>query len=126
MLNKVDMPNSFGDNLKRFRVEKNFSQQELADAIGMHSTHLSRYERNLTAPSIDVVKKIADVLVMSIDTLIYGGQDERAKGSILDNELLTMFTKVQTLASKQQDTVKDLLSAFILKSDLQKNLNAVK
>ena len=120
------MPNSFGDNLKRFRVEKNFSQQELADAIGMHSTHLSRYERNLTAPSIDVVKKIADVLVMSIDTLIYGGQDERAKGSILDNELLTMFTKVQTLASKQQDTVKDLLSAFILKSDLQKNLNAVK
>ena len=120
------MPNSFGDNLKKFRVEKNFSQQELADAIGMHSTHLSRYERNLTAPSIDVVKKIADVLGMSIDTLIYGQQAERAKGSINDSELLTMFAKVQTLATKQQDTIKDFLSAFILKSDLQKNFNAVK
>lgn len=120
------MPTNFGDNLKRFRVEKNFSQQELADAIGMHSTHLSRYERNLTAPSIEVVKKIAEVLGISIDTLIYGQQDERAKGSINDNELLTMFAKVQTLATKQQDTVKDLLSAFILKSDLQKNLNSVK
>lgn len=120
------MPNSFGDNLKRFRVEKNFSQQELADAIGMHSTHLSRYERNLTAPSIDVVKKIADVLGMSIDTLIYGGQDERAKGSINDNELLTMFAKVQSLSNRQQDTIKDFLSAFILKSDLQKNLAVAK
>jgi len=117
------MPNNFGDNLKMFRVEKNFSQQELADAIGMHSTHLSRYERNLTAPSIDVVKKIAEVLGISIDTLIYGQQDERAKGSIKDNELLTMFAKVQSLSNKQQDTVKDFLSAFVLKTDLQKTLS---
>jgi transcriptional regulator with XRE-family HTH domain len=89
----------------------------------MHSTHMSRYERNLTAPSIDVVKKIADVLEISIDTLIYGQQHERAKDSINDNELLTMFAKVQSLSNKQQDTVKDFLSAFVLKTDLQKNLN---
>lgn len=67
-----------------------------------------------------VVKKIAAVLGMSIDTLIYGQQDQRAKGSINDNELLTMFAKVQSLSNRQQDTIKDLLSAFILKSDLQK------
>ena len=57
---------------------------------------------------------------MSIDTLIYGQQDDRAKGSINDNELLTMFVKTQSLSNKQQDTVKDLLPAFLLKSDLQK------
>ncbi|MCB0739500.1 MAG: helix-turn-helix transcriptional regulator [Chitinophagaceae bacterium] len=51
------MPTNFGDNLKRFRVEKNFSQQELADAIGIHSTHVSRYERNLALPSIEIAKK---------------------------------------------------------------------
>lgn len=61
-------------------------------------------------------------LTVSIDTLIYGQQDERAKGTINDNELLTMFAKVQLLSNKQQDTVKDFLSAFVLKTDLQKNL----
>lgn len=60
---------------------------------------------------------------ISIDTLIYGQQDERAKGSIKDNELLTMFAKVQSLSNKQQETVKDFLSAFVLKTDLQKTLS---
>lgn len=116
------MLSNFGDNLKRYRIEKNFSQQELAEAIGMHSTHVSRYERNLTAPSIDVVKKIVEVLDISIDTLIYGEENERAKGSINDSELLNMFAKVQQLPNKQKDTVKDFLSAFIFKTDLHKNL----
>ena len=75
-----------------------------------------------------VTKKTQDgvlrLMGISIDTLIYGQQDERAKGSINDNELLTMFAKVQLLSNKQQDTVKDFLSAFVLKTDLQKNLAA--
>lgn len=37
-------------------------------------------------------------------------------------ELPTMFAKVQSLSNKQQDTVKDFLSAFVLKTDLQKIL----
>ncbi len=49
---------------------------------------------------------------------------EPMRGSINDNELLTMFAKVQLLSNKQQDTVKDFLSAFVLKTDLQKNLAA--
>lgn len=117
------MATKFGDNLKKIRVEKNVSQQELADLIRTHSTHISRYERNLAAPSIDVVKKIAEALDVSTDTLIYGTQDEKVKNSLKDNELLTMFAKVQSLSNKQQDTVKDFLSAFVLKTDLQKNLS---
>jgi transcriptional regulator with XRE-family HTH domain len=35
---------SFGSNLKRIRAEKNLSQGDLAELIGIHSTHISRYE----------------------------------------------------------------------------------
>ena len=116
------MANKFGDNLKKIRVEKNISQQELADLINSHSTHISRYERNMAAPSIDVVKKIAEALDVTTDTLIYGTQDEKVKNSLKDNELLNLFIKAQALSNKQQDTIKDLLSAFIMKTDLQKQL----
>lgn len=116
------MANKFGDNLKKIRIDKNISQQELAEAISSHSTHISRYERNLTIPSVDVVKKIAEVLDVATDTLIYGTQQEKVKDSLKDNELLNMFTKVQALPAKQQETIKDFLSAFLLKADLQKNL----
>ena len=38
---------------------------DLADIIGVHYTHVSRYERNLAAPSIDIVKKICEALDVS-------------------------------------------------------------
>lgn len=60
------MANKFGDNLKKIRVEKNVSQQELADLMSTHSKHLSRYECNLAAPSIDLVKKIAEALEVAL------------------------------------------------------------
>jgi transcriptional regulator with XRE-family HTH domain len=93
------MADKFGDSLKKIRTEKKVSQQELADMIGMHSTHISRYERNQAAPSIDVVQKIAESLDVSIDTLIYGNEDDKAKSNLKDNELLNMFSKVQQLDS---------------------------
>ena len=116
------MANKFGDNLKKIRTAKNISQQELADMIESHSTHLSRYERNMASPSIDVAKRIAEALDVTIDTLIYGTQDEKVKNSLKDNELLNLFIRTQTLTNKQQETVKELLSAFLLKGELQKKL----
>lgn len=120
------MLNKFADNLKRLRTEKNISQEAMAKKIGVHTNHLSRYERGLSAPSIEVVEKIAKLLEVSIDELVFGSMNERTQQNLKDSELLGMFQKVQTLATKQQDTIKDFLSAFLLKSDLQKNLTAVK
>lgn len=115
---------SFGDNLKRLRTEKNISQGELAGLIGMHSTHISRYERDLTQPTLEVIKKIAEALNISADTLIYGPQEEQAKTKIKDKDLLTMFSKVQTLDKTDVTCIKNMLNAYILKTDLQQKLIA--
>lgn len=115
------MISKFGDNLKHIRTEKNISQQELADSIGSHATHVSRYERNLTVPSIDVVKKIAEALGISIDLLVFG-KEQSIDNMVNDKELISLFKKVQTLPDKQKDTVKDFLSAFVLKVDLKEKL----
>ena len=66
------MADKFGDSLKKIRTEKKISQQELADMIGMHSTHISRYERNQVALSFEVAQKISKSIDIFFDTLIYG------------------------------------------------------
>ena len=109
----------FGDNLKDIRTKKNISQGELAEMIGVHATHISRYERNLTSPSVDVMKKIAEALNVTADQLIYGDAQQKAKDKIQDNELLNMFTRVQTLQKDDVHCVKSMLNAYILKTDLQ-------
>ncbi len=113
---------SFGDNLKRIRTGKNISQGQLANMINMHSTHISRYERNLTSPTIEVIKKIAEKLDVSTDVLIYGQGDERAKENIKDTELLNMFSKVQTMEQDDIHCIKNMLKAFIFQKDTQKRL----
>jgi transcriptional regulator with XRE-family HTH domain len=113
---------TFGDNLKKIRAAKNVSQGELAQMINMHSTHISRYERNLTSPTVEVVRKIAEKLEVTTDALIYGNEDERAKENIKDNELLSMFAKVQVLDKTDITCVKNMLKAFIFQKEMQQRL----
>jgi len=114
---------SFGDNLKLIRTSKKISQGELASKVNMHATHISRYERNVTAPSIEVLKKLADALDITIDELIYGTGDNKAENTINDNELIKLFKKVQILNDKQKETVKDLLNAFLFQKEMQQRLS---
>lgn len=113
---------NFGDNLKDVRTGKNISQGQLAEMMGIHPTHISRYERNQTIPSVDVLKKLADLLEVSTDALIYGSQGEKAKSKIEDADLLNLFTKAQGLDNKDRDAIKAMLKAFIFQKDMQKQL----
>jgi len=122
LIPRVQYMGDFGDNLKTSKTVKNISQGRLAELMGIHSTHISRYERNQTIPSVDVVKKLADILEVSADMLIYGSQDEKAKDKIKDTELLNLFTKAQGLDDQDRDTVKSMLKAFIFQKDMQKQL----
>lgn len=115
---------SFGDNLKNARTKKGISQGQLAELMGIHPAHISRYERNQTVPSIDVVKKFADILEVSTDMLVYGTDDEKAQGKIKDSELLSMFTKAQTLDEEDCKCVKSLIRAYLFQRDMQKQLAA--
>ena len=114
---------SFGDSLKTVRVSTNISQAELADMVEMHSTHISRYERDLTQPTLEVIKKIAIALDVSTDVLIYGAEEGQAQNKIKDNELLNMFNKVQGLDKQEINCAKSLLEAFIFKKELQHQLS---
>jgi len=114
--------NSFGDNIKELRMKKGFSQEVFAKEIGVHVTNLSKYERNLSNPSFEIAQKMAAVLEVSLDTLAYG--NDKASSTIQDNELLHLFNKSQKLSKEQQNTVKDLLSAFLFKSNIQQQLTS--
>lgn len=113
---------SFGENLKRIRAEKNLSQGDLAKKVGMHATHISRYERDLTTPTVEALKKLAEQLEVSADILVFGPENTRAEQNLSDQELLTLFKKIQVLEEKDLDCIKSLLQAYVFKSDMQARL----
>ncbi len=59
-----ELQRTVGANLRRYRLERGLSQEDFADAVGMHRTYmggLERGERNLT---LRTVERIADSLAV--------------------------------------------------------------
>ena len=57
------------DKLKQLRTDKNMTQQQLADALGINQGMLSRWESGATAPSLKLRRLIADYFKMSVDEI---------------------------------------------------------
>lgn len=59
---------TFGERITYLRKQLKISQEELAKQVGTSGTIIGRYERDEMKPSIDVAKKIADVLGVTLTT----------------------------------------------------------
>lgn len=109
----------FAERLRELRRQKDFSQSDLGERIGVHLTHISRYERGLSRPTADTLKRLADALGVSGDYLLEGATDEAAKARFEDRELLRRFQEVQDLPERDKEIVKELLDAFLTKRHVQ-------
>ena len=60
-----------GKNIKFFREKKDITQSELADKLCVTRQAVSNWENGKTEPDIEMLNKIASVLEISIEELIY-------------------------------------------------------
>ncbi|CCI25956.1 hypothetical protein N0824_00410 [Microcystis sp. 0824] len=51
-----------GRELQRYRQEKGWSQEYLAEVTGLHRTYISQLERGLKSPSVRVLSHITNAL----------------------------------------------------------------
>lgn len=58
----MDIREQVGRNVRRYRLEKSWSQEELAIESGIHQTYLSGIENGTRNPTVTVLKKLADAL----------------------------------------------------------------
>ena len=56
-------------NLKRFRLAKNLTQEQAAEALGVSAQSVSRWECNTTLPDVSMLPKIARLYCVTIDDL---------------------------------------------------------
>lgn len=60
----------YGMNIHRLRTQKGISQQQLAEALGVHQTHVSAIERGTKNPSLPFAREIATYFEVTLDDLI--------------------------------------------------------
>lgn len=59
-----------GDQIKRLRISKNYSQVELARRLNVSKQSVSNWENNNITPSVDILKQIALELSVTTDYLL--------------------------------------------------------
>ena len=76
-----------GTRIKRIRMDKKISQRAVAEALGIPYSTYSNYENNNREPNHDTLKRIADVLDVSVSYLIYGETGSMATNTLSGFEL---------------------------------------
>ena len=59
-----------GENIRKLRKSRNYSQELFAKALGISVATLSSYETGKTAPPASVCAKIADMLGLSLNEVL--------------------------------------------------------
>lgn len=61
--------NILSNNLKKLRVEKNYTQEQVAEHLGVSAKSVSRWECNNTMPDVMILPEIAKLYCVTIDDL---------------------------------------------------------
>ena len=64
-----------GKNIRKLRLEKKLTQNEIAKQLGVTCQAVSKWENNVSAPDISLLPEIAELLGVSIDALFYKDVD---------------------------------------------------
>jgi transcriptional regulator with XRE-family HTH domain len=110
---------SLAKKIVQLRKERNLTQKELASIVGVHFSHMSRYERGISLPSIDVVKKLVQMFHVSADYLLFDDSQAMVRANIADQELLQQFERLSRMSEREKTAVKTVLEAMILKHHIE-------
>lgn len=61
---------TFGQRLARLRKEKELTQNDIADKVGVTSQAISKWENDLASPDIDMLIHLSDIFSISLDELL--------------------------------------------------------
>lgn len=104
---------TLGSRIQTLRKSIGYSQVELGQKIGVSKSQVNRYENKGIQPPADILSKIADLFGTSVDFLINGQSEEKAKATLKNAELLKQFKQVEDLPEEDRMTVIKFLGAYL-------------
>lgn len=100
--------NTLGKRIREARIEKHYTQQQLAELAGIGQMYLGEIERGTKMPSLKSFIKIIETLDISADYVL---RDELSSGEHYIYDEITK--KLKGLSPKQRKAAADILDAYV-------------
>lgn len=101
----------FSKRLFEIRTEKKMTREKLGKLIQTSGAIIGKYERDERTPSVEIARKIAKVLEVSLDFLV-GNIDYR-----LDMDILNKIQRIQRLPENDKDHLFYLVDTILQNVD---------
>lgn len=99
----------FGELIKKVRLDKRLTQEEVAERINCHPQYYKNLENGKGMPSIQVFCKIMRILNISADSYVYPNRNQNSPiyqeivqlmGNFGDYELSVLLATAEALSNK--------------------------
>ncbi|MFA5481119.1 MAG: helix-turn-helix transcriptional regulator [Bacilli bacterium] len=111
------MEESFGQRIARLRKGRGLTQEELGDKVGVTSQAVSKWETDISAPDVMILVKLADILGVSVDSLL--GSEHSKETTLLvpveERKDINRMTFKITIDSSDGDKVRINLPMSLVK-----------
>lgn len=78
---------TFGDKLSKLRKENNYTQEQLADILGVSRQSISKWESNIAYPETDKLIRMSELFDCSLDYLLKDAEETERKTQPNENIL---------------------------------------
>ena len=72
----MDIVRVFGNNVRKYRISRGFSQEAFAEKCGLHRTYISAIECHRRSIALENVQRIAEALTIEPYRLFMEDQDD--------------------------------------------------
>lgn len=97
---------SLGEQIRKLRLQRGWSQIELAKKLSISNTTLSQYETGVRTPDDALKIKMADLFEVSLDRLMGRPEKEKASSATDDGIKVALFGGEKDVPDEVWDEVK--------------------
>lgn len=107
--------------MKQLRLERNLTQEELANKLSLSKSNISKYESNDVEPNIQTLLALSELFDVSLDYLIGGkvvsAQKDETREKNISN---TLETKIDTLNEESKKELEQYIQFLKIKEEMDK------
>lgn len=107
---------TLGQNIKKYRIEAKLTQTDLANKLDIIQSNIHRWEADKIMPSLETLKKLATILNVSIDNLIFTSKEIK-KFKLANKDLFEKLKDLETLSEADRITIINMIETLKIKSN---------
>ena len=108
----------FPQRLEQLRLQRGWTQAELARRLGVQRSIVANYEYGYCLPPLPMLEKLAQVFEVSLDYLVFA--EAKPSESIKDRDLLKLFVQADDLDYTAKSALKQIIEGLIARASLKK------